>query len=638
MLEGVSLSSSCGDALLKRVELLPFHYFLQKFAKCRPIKIELLCFRRRQSGELLHSIFYFLKQAILKSIMDRAGQDKAIGIDLGTTYSCVGVWQHNRIEIIANDQGNRTTPSMVAFTPVEKLVGDGAKFQISTNPTNTVFDAKRLIGRRYNDPFVQLNKPLWPFTIAPGKNDKPLVEMVYKGEKKLFAAEEISSMVLAKMKMMAEQYLQCDVKKAVITVPTYFNDSQKRATKDAGKIAGFDVMRIINEPTAAAITYGFDALQEGKRNVLVFDLGGGTFDVSIVTVERGKVEVKAVAGDAHLGGEDFDNRMLNYCVQMFNKKYKMEMGTSAKALRRLRSECERAKRSLSAAVETVIDIDSLYEGQDFHTKISRAKFEELNADLFEKCIESVKQCMEDCKLSRQQINEIVLVGGSSRIPKVQELVSQFFEGKELCKTINPDEAVAYGAALQAAALNKEIINLVLVDVTPLSLGVSIRNGERPLVAHNNLLGKFTLDGIPPARCEVPRIKVWFEVDVEGILTASVQDVGTGLNNQITVTNERDRLSKEEIDRMVADAEIFRKEDEAMAKKHNAKNNLECYVCNMKSRVREGREKGTMQKSVGEGIMGALNNAEEWLDSNDYAEIDELNAKLNELKLKCKPLI
>ncbi|XP_057815808.2 heat shock cognate 70 kDa protein [Cryptomeria japonica] len=606
--------------------------------------------------------------------MDKEGKDKAIGIDLGTTYSCVGVWQHDRIEIIANDQGNRTTPSMVAFTPNERLVGDAAKFQISTNPRNTVFDTKRLIGRRYNDHSVQSNMQLWPFTIVPGKNDKPMVEVVYKGEKRVFAAEEISSMVLAKMKMTAEQYLKCDVKNAVITVPAYFNDSQKRATKDAGKIAGLNVMRIINEPTAAAITYGFVALDEEKRNILVFDLGGGTFDVSIATVERGKVEVKAVAGDMHLGGEDFDNRMLNYCVQSFNKKYKIDMSTNPKALRRLRSECERAKRSLSSAVETVIDIDCLHEGQDFHTKVRRAKFEELNVDLFENCMQLVKQCMEDSKMSKDQINDIILVGGSSRIPKVQELLSQYFEDKELCKNVNPDEAVAYGAALQAAALNKENINLVLVDVTPLSLGIDVNHGvmkaivprntpiptlketcvttrldnqttvifpiyegERPLTAQNNLLGQFVLDGIQPARCGVPKIRVCFEVDEEGILTASAQDKRTGINNQLTVTNERERLSKEEMDKMVADADVFRKEDEEMVKKHIAKNTLECYVGNMKSRVTEAKCKGTVETRVAADMSEALNTVEEWLDENDYATVEEFQAKFNDLSLKCRCL-
>ncbi|KAH9299567.1 hypothetical protein KI387_031249, partial [Taxus chinensis] len=462
----------------------------------------------------------------------------------------------------------------------------------------TLFDAKRLIGRRYNDPSVQADKKLWPFTIVPGNNDKPMVEVAYKGERKLFAAEEISSMVLVKMKMVAEEYLKCDVENAVITVPAYFNESQKRATKDAGKIAGLNVMQIINEPTAAAITYGFNALKEETRNILVFDLGGGTFDVSIATVERGKIEVKAVAGDMHLGGEDFDNRMLSYCVQQFNKKYNMDMSISSKALRRLRSECERAKRSLSSAVETVIDIDCLHEGQDFYTKIRRAKFNELNA-------------------------------------------------------------------LRAAALNKEEFQLVLVDVTPLSLGIEVSHGvmqvvvprntpiptlketnvttmydnqtsvafrvyegERPLVAHNNMLDEFVLNGILPARCGVPSMSVFFQVNMEGILTVSAQDRGTGINNQITVTNEREKLSKDEINRMVANADIYRKEDEEAAKKLLAKNTLECYVCNMKSRVMEAKIKGTMGITVAEDLMRALNDDEEWLDENERTGVHELQAKLN----------
>ena len=464
--------------------------------------------------------------------MAAKGKGKAIGIDLGTTYSCVGVWEHNRVEIIVNDQGNRTTPSMVSFTPCERIVGDGAKYQIANNPHNTVFDVKRLIGRRFSDPYVQSDMKLWPFTVVSGDNGKPLIQVEYKGQRKEFAAEEISSMVLSKMKMIAEAYLKSDVKNVVVTVPAYFSDSQRKSTKDAAAIADLKVMRIINEPTAAAIAYGFHTVCNEKKTILIFDLGGGTFDVSILTVDNGRFEVKAVGGDMHLGGEDFDNRMLNYCVQQFKRRNKKDITTNAKALRRLRSECERAKRSLSSAVETVIDIDCLYEGLDLHMKISRAKFEDLNADLFEKCMQILKQCLLDSKVNKEQINEVVLVGGSSRIPKVQELIQEFFDGKQLCKSINPDEAVAYGAAIQAAHLNNEGVHLVLIDVTPLSLGIQtdggvmsivvprntpiptrnegnfttrfdnqitvlfpVYEGERAMVADNNLLGKFELRGI-----------------------------------------------------------------------------------------------------------------------------------------------
>ncbi|KAH9299502.1 hypothetical protein KI387_031184 [Taxus chinensis] len=456
-------------------------------------------------------------------------------------------------------------------------------------------------------------------------------------------------MVLLQMRMIAEQYLNCDVKNAVITVPAYFNDSQKRATKDAGKIAGLNVMRIINEPTAAAITYNSCGSKKEKRNILVFDLGGGTFNVSIVTVEGDKIEVKAVGGDMHMGGEDFDNRVVNFFVQEFNRKNKMDLSASPKALRRLRSECERAKRSLSSAVETVIDIDCLYEGQDLHMKFRRAKFEKLNADLFDKCMQVVKQCLQDAKMSKNQIDDIVLVGGLSRISKVQELLREFFDGKELCKSVNPDEAVAYGAAVEAAFLNKECFNLVLMDVTPLSLGISVDNGvmkvivprntpiptrkessvttikdnqtevtfpvyegERPLTAHNTLLGEFVLT-IPAARRGVPNIKIFFEVDDDGILKVSARDQRTGNSNQIAITNEREKLSKEEIDRMVADAEIFRNEDEELKKRHLARSALECYIHNQKDKVREDVRKGNIRTPVANVIMNMLTDAEDWLE-------------------------
>lgn len=598
----------------------------------------------------------------------------AIGIDLGTTYSCVAVWQHDRVEVIVNDQGNRTTPSIVAFTPSERFVGDAAKYQIANNPHNTVFDAKRLIGRRFTDSSVQSDVQLWPFTVVAGDNGKPVIQVEYKGERKMFAAEEISSMVLVKMKTTAEAYLNSDVKNAVITVPAYFSDSQRKATRDAATIAGLNAMKITNEPTAAAIAYGFSSevySSNGKKTVLIFDLGGGTFDVSIVTVEGGKFEVKAVGGDTHLGGEDFDNRMLKFCVQNFNRKYKKEMSTSAKALRRLRSECERAKRNLSSVVENVIDIDCLYEGLDFHMKITRAKFEELNTDFFDKCMRILNQCLQDARMSTEQINEVVLVGGSTRIPKVQELLQDFFHGKKLCKSINPDEAVAYGAAVQAAVLNNEDIHLVLQDVIPLNLGIRVtggvmsvvvpRNthiptqredsyttecdnqteidfavyeGERAMVADNNLLGEFQLSGIPAARCGVPSIKAVFEVDADGILKVSARDKESGVSNRITITNDGGRLNKKEIGRMMNDAERFRREDEEVKKKSIARANLENYVYNMRSRVEEVQIQGKMNARTAEDIVQMLNGVEEWLDENESAHLYELEDKLTGLTMKC----
>jgi L1 cell adhesion molecule like protein len=606
--------------------------------------------------------------------MDAKQKSKAIGIDLGTTYSCVAVWQQDRVEVIVNDQGNRITPSLVAFTPSERFVGDAAKNQSATNPGNTVFDAKRLIGRRFTDPSVQSDMKLWPFIVVAGDDEKPFIQVDYKGERKKFAAEQISSMVLAKMKTTAEEYLNSHVENAVITVPAYFSNSQRKSTRDAATIAGLNAMKIINEPTAAAIAYGFGTevySSDGEKVVLIFDLGGGTFDVSIVNVERGKFEVKAVGGDTHLGGEDFDNRMLSYCVQHFNKKNKTEISTSVKALRRLRSECERAKRNLSSVVETVIDIDCLYEGLDFHLKITRAKFEELNADFFGNCMRILKKCLEDARMSEEQINEVVLVGGSTRIPKVQELLQDFFHGKKLCKSINADEAVAYGAALQAAALNNEEIHFVLQDVTPLSLGISINGGvmsvvvprntqiptqkedsytttrdnqivvpftvyegERAMVVDNNLLGQFNLTGIPAARCGVPSLKVVFEVDADGILKVSARDKESGVSNHISMTNEGGWLSKEEIEIMVGDAETFRREDEEVKKKHIAKANLENYVCNMRSRVKEAQIQGEMNARVAEDTVQVLNMVEKWLDENDSAQPSELEEKLTGLKMKC----
>ncbi|KEH22487.1 putative Heat shock protein 70 family [Medicago truncatula] len=600
----------------------------------------------------------------------------AIGIDLGTTYSCVAVWheEHGRVEIIHNDQGNKTTPSFVAFAKDERFIGDSAKNQAAMNPENTVFDAKRLIGRKFSDPVVQKDIMSWPFKVIADMNDKPMISLKYKGREKHFCAEEISSMVLTKMREIAEEYLESSVMNAVITVPAYFNDSQRKATIDAGVIAGLNVLKVINEPTAAAIAYGLGKRTNcvEERNIFVFDLGGGTFDVSLVTIKDKVFEVKATGGDTHLGGEDFDNRMVYYFVEEIKRKKKLKIVGNPKAMRRLRTACEKAKRTLSFASVTNVEVDALFKGVDFSSSITRAKFEEINMDLFDECMEIVEKCLSDAKIDKSRVDDVVLVGGSSRIPKVQQLLQNFFKGKELCKSINPDEAVAYGAAVQAALLSgsvKNVPNLVLIDVAPLSLGIDLihdvmsvvipRNtsipvkitkkyitaadnqkrvaidvyeGERPRASDNHLLGSFTLSGLPPAAARGHSFDVCFDVDQNGILTVSAMDKSTGSKNEITITNDKGRLSAEQIKRLVKEAEAYSIDDKKFLRKAKVMNALDDCVYKLENVLKKKDINLKLSSKENKKINAAIKKATKLLDENDHQnESDVLQDHLNELE-------